>query len=494
MRIKLKLALSMSLVIFIAIVPVSIYIIKSQENARLINARETGLEQTDFLGRSVLNLLLMSGANLSATKVDARDLEKIFSPLKKSGLISIHVIFISENHHDFGFSLFDFTNSGKVNKNQLRTWLAEEDYTEQKCLEVEETCLVFQKKSGFKNAAPVLLTRLEFSKSQILEPLLKLRYSLIGTIALALVLILVLAVLLSIMITRPVSRLEEATQQIALGNLEYQIEIKGNDEFSHLAKSFNAMSNSLTLHIRELAEKYEELNAARIIQQSLLPERLPRPASFTFAANFTPMAEVGGDIFDITKTDNGYGVLVADVSGHGVPAALITTMTKVIVAGRKDLAEHPAQMVAWLNHSLCGQTGNRFVTLIYGFLNLQQSSFTFANAGHPEIYKLNRNNSNIDGFNAKGSMVGLFPDLKFAENSISLEKGDRLVLYTDGITECHSPEGVMYESDRFKDFLLQHADLSADAVCIKLIDSLMVYHGNLPNLEDDATILIIDKD
>ncbi|HRP70123.1 MAG TPA: HAMP domain-containing protein, partial [Turneriella sp.] len=325
MRVRSKLIIALSLVIAVAIIPISFYIVNKFEHSSFQKAKEEGEAQSQFFVRSVFNLLLTNGGNIPATRVDAKEVLKIFEGQKAQGLVAMKAIFLSRDKENNGSTLASWPH-----------WIEKESVTElpptyalRACSDhPQNRCMVFSANMGLSDEAPSLLVSLEYAEAVVLAPIQELKQNLLFAVVIALMLVLILAVLLGFQMTKPLKILEKGTRELAKGNLTYTVALERADEFGELARSFNFMVTSLNRHIEELKEKDRELNAAQTIQRAFLPETLPQSASIGFAAHFTPMAQVGGDLYDVFETGEGYGILIADVSGHGVPAALITGMAK----------------------------------------------------------------------------------------------------------------------------------------------------------------------
>ncbi len=490
MKVRSKLILALTVIVCLAIVPISLYLIDTLEKSSIAKAREAGRAQSEFFAKSVLNLLLSNAGNLKATQVDALEIIKIFVSLESQGLKVLEALFLSRDPQRHGSVLVSWPHKTE-GKKPVIDHLPE--YAVDACsISPKEKCLVFTAKAGLANQPPNIAVKMEFAEANILAPVRQLRQSLLFAVLLAIVVVLLLGIITNLLIMKPLRSLEIATEQLAQGNLDYRITTNSKDEFGHLAMSFNSMSAALKKHILELEEKYRELNAARLIQQALLPQSLPVHPQVKFAARFLPMAEVGGDIYDVFQTPNGFAILVADVSGHGVPAALITAMAKMVIAGRPELAEKPSPMLHHLNQSLVGQTGNRFLTLVYAYFNPHTKKLIFANGGHPDILLVNRNDGSLKSYNARGTMIGVFPDQQYEQREIAVHPGERIIFLTDGILECFSPEGQMYEDVRLEKFLLDHLATDATVVCDLLMQDIQQFRGESSSLTDDATVVVVD--
>ena len=140
---------------------------------------------------------------------------------------------------------------------------------------------------------------------------------------------------------------------------------------------------------KELGEIQQELDLARRIQLSILPDSFPVSQSFRVAAKYVPMTSVAGDLYDFLLADDQHaGLLIADVSGHGVPAALIASMVKMAAISQKAQADHPAALLAGMNSALCGNTQGQYVTAAYVYLDAHARELHYSAAGHPAMFLL----------------------------------------------------------------------------------------------------------
>jgi serine phosphatase RsbU (regulator of sigma subunit) len=247
-----------------------------------------------------------------------------------------------------------------------------------------------------------------------------------------------------------------------------------------------------------LLEINKELQIANQIQSSILPREVPRLAGLEIAARYVPMSAVAGDFYDFLVMDERHiGILVADVTGHGVPAALIASMLKVAFAGQTAHADDPAAVLAGLNRALCGKFEEHFVTAAYVFVDLEKLVLRYAGAGHPPLLLASRGNhareSGSREVEANGLMLGLFPDARYSALEIQLDPGDRIVVYTDGILESMNTAREEFGKSRLKNFLdasVSSASHLADTLLIELRRWSGTDLGRAQ--DDDITLLVLD--
>ena len=302
----------------------------------------------------------------------------------------------------------------------------------------------------------------------------------------------------------PLHELSDGVREISSGNFDKKLEIKTGDEIEELANSFNTMTGELKTYMANLtsvtAERERiatELNVATEIQNGLLPKDFPARADCELFATMTPAKEVGGDFYDFYFLDETHlAITVADVSGKGIPAALFMVISKTILnnfAISKHNSEGLAEVVAAANDKLCANNdATMFVTAFIGVLDLETGEFTFVNAGHnpPVIYHAAENH--CDFLNVKKNFVmGPMDGMPFAEQKISLAKGDLIFIYTDGVTEALNVADEEYLPDRLIKFM-NETDCRADLqTLLKNIRSDVAEHVGEAAQSDDITMFAL---
>jgi sigma-B regulation protein RsbU (phosphoserine phosphatase) len=246
----------------------------------------------------------------------------------------------------------------------------------------------------------------------------------------------------------------------------------------------------------QLAGLESELRTAREIQLSLLPRELPAVGSLAVAARFRPTSEVAGDLYDFLEVDDrGFGVVVADVSGHGVPAALIASMVKVAIASQHDDVTRPARLLDAVNRVLCGNFQRGFVTATYAWIDSGSGELVVANAGHPSPLLRRGRDGSVHEVGGHGPILGRFADADYKAETLFLEPGDRLILYTDGVTEARSAAGEQFGEDRLRSFLGRSEHTQLERLCDALLGELQRWSGDGTHLslEDDVTFVVVDS-
>jgi phosphoserine phosphatase RsbU/P len=235
----------------------------------------------------------------------------------------------------------------------------------------------------------------------------------------------------------------------------------------------------------------KELETARNIQQSILPAAIPSVAGLEIVASYTPMAEVAGDFYDfLDQDDGGLGILVADVSGHGVPAALIASMVKIALAAQADHASDPSRVITGMNHSLCGKFEFAYVTATYAFIDPTRRVLTYTSAGHPPIL-LVRASGEIESLQEGGLVLAFTPAAAYLNTLVPLNPGDRLLFYTDGLLEAADLRGAFFGDARLLESLRDAAALNLPASLAHLIGDMNAWRGPNSPLADDVTLVAV---
>lgn len=232
----------------------------------------------------------------------------------------------------------------------------------------------------------------------------------------------------------------------------------------------------------------KELEVARRIQLSILPAAFPPSANFRVAARYVPMTSVAGDFYDfIVADDQKAGLLIADVSGHGVPAALIASMVKVAATAQLANAADPARLLAGMNAVLCGNTQDQFVTAAYVHLDSQSRELRYSAAGHPPMLRLR--GGEVLAIVENGLILAAFDHATYSNAAHRLEPGDRLLLYTDGVVEAASASGEFFGEEALGALMRQTVGMAASEAADRIISEVRKWAASQ---DDDLTVLICD--
>lgn len=245
---------------------------------------------------------------------------------------------------------------------------------------------------------------------------------------------------------------------------------------------------------RQLFAIQKELETARQIQHSILPSEIPKIAGLDIAARYIPMTAVAGDFYDFLVVDDTHiGVLIADVSGHGMPAALIASMLKIALAAQAPKAAHPAEVLLGLNLALCGKFEHHYVTAAYVYLDMEKHLLRYAGAGHPPILHWASSAEGVKDVLENGMFLGRFDFAAYTEIEMPISPGGWCLMYTDGIPETTNPMEHDFGDERFRAFLLEKEWANADQLADSLLDEVLRWSGRLPgeDPDDDITMLAI---
>jgi sigma-B regulation protein RsbU (phosphoserine phosphatase) len=257
-----------------------------------------------------------------------------------------------------------------------------------------------------------------------------------------------------------------------------------------LERKNRELQRTVELEIAERKLQGQELQQAREIQQSLLPKEMPQIAGFEIDGAWEPARVVGGDYFDVIKlSDTKVGVCIADVVGKGVSAALLMANVQASVRAFASESVSPADLCGRVNSVLCANIASgKFVTLFYGMLDAERMCLQYTNAGHPRPILLGTQRQ-VEQLKGDGALLGVFPEWKY-ENSIQpLAPGDRLVLFTDGITEATMPEGEEFGEERLISVAIECAEKSTAEIKSQLLETVKKFCKS--QLRDDATLIVI---
>ena len=239
----------------------------------------------------------------------------------------------------------------------------------------------------------------------------------------------------------------------------------------------------------------EEMKSAARIQASILPRGVPSVSGLRIAVRYLPMTAVAGDFYDfLTPSGGAVGILVADVTGHGVPAALVASMVKVAFSSQAGYASDPAQVISALNQVMCRQVEGQFTTAGYLFLDVERRAALYAAAGHPPLLVWRKAGRTLHDFRENCLLMGARPTEKYCNTPIELQAGDRLLLYTDGIPEASNAAGEFFGEERLAEVIAAHEDMPADAFADALLRRMAAWSGGgaRNSQTDDITLVVVD--
>jgi sigma-B regulation protein RsbU (phosphoserine phosphatase) len=246
---------------------------------------------------------------------------------------------------------------------------------------------------------------------------------------------------------------------------------------------------------RRLLAIDKELAVARDIQNSILPAGTPQISGLRIAAAYHPMTSVAGDLYEFIKVDDRRaGFLIADVSGHGVPAALIASMIKVATYAVQSQAANPGELLRGLNRILTPQLNGQFVTAGYLFVDMEAKVASYSGAGHPPLLHWNNSTGDLQRLDSNGLLFGVLKETDYPTKELPLRSGDRFLLYTDGLTEPENNKGEEFGAQRIGQ-VIRGANLDAPAELSSTLvrESAAWQPPNTPQ-QDDVTLIFLAVD
>jgi len=245
---------------------------------------------------------------------------------------------------------------------------------------------------------------------------------------------------------------------------------------------------------RQLSTMNSELEMARQVQLSILPSEIPHLPGLEIAARYLPMSSVAGDFYDFLVPDDQHvGILIADVSGHGLPSALIASMLQSALAAQSPHASDPTQVLAGLNRAIHGKFERHYVTACYLFVDTLQGTVRYSGAAHPPFLVWQARTGRVTEYVENGLMLGPFGDSPYSAGTLSLEPGDRVLLFTDGLLEVKNAAGRDFGVDGVRQILECKHDLPPGRFADALLYALSNWSEDAigPRQADDITIIAI---
>ncbi len=296
------------------------------------------------------------------------------------------------------------------------------------------------------------------------------------------------------LMVRNIKKVNESLGEITEGNLDVVVNVTSSREFADLSEDINKTVLTLKEYIAEAEARIDkELEFARNIQLSSLPHVFPpypNRKDFDIYACMYTAKEVGGDFYDFYFADKDkLCILIADVSGKGIPAAMFMMSAKTLIKGYVESGKSVSETLALTNNSLCeNNDNNMFVTAWLGIVDMKTGVMEFANAGHnPPLLK--RAEGDFEYLKAKNGLVlAIMEDMSYEKNTVNLLSGDKLYLYTDGVTEAMNEDNELYSEERLKATLNKSETLSPKELCEKVYADVQQFSGDAPQF-DDITML-----
>jgi serine phosphatase RsbU (regulator of sigma subunit) len=233
-------------------------------------------------------------------------------------------------------------------------------------------------------------------------------------------------------------------------------------------------------------------SAARLQKRLVLPQAPPDWPEVAWGMHYAPLDPLGGDLYGFARPDEDHlGVLIADASGHGIPAAMVAIMTRLAFAEASRGTARPGEVLAAMNQRLLDLADERFVTAFYGVLDRKTRRLAYANAGHPFPVRYSARTGQTTELPARGFLLGVMAEEVYAERVVDLEPGDRLVLFTDGVADCRDERGETFGHERVRELLPSLATGAAAQVTEGYVRELNQFRGEAKPV-DDMTLVVAE--
>jgi PAS domain S-box-containing protein len=252
----------------------------------------------------------------------------------------------------------------------------------------------------------------------------------------------------------------------------------------------------LAKYSRHLEQIIAALNVAQEVQQSLLPQHPPKEKRFDLAGSSIYCDETGGDYYDYIELPqigpDVYGIVVGDVSGHGISSALEMASIRAYLRGRATQGGSVAEIITDTNHLVSTDTTEtgRFMTLFFLKIEAQTGQLTWVRAGHDPVLLYSPDSDRFEKLEGEGLPLGVDENYRYTEYTATAEPGQTLLLFTDGILEARNIKGEMFGKNRFKDVIRRNADLGAEGLHAAIIDAVTTFQGEAQQ-EDDITLVVL---
>ncbi len=322
----------------------------------------------------------------------------------------------------------------------------------------------------------------------------------IGVTTVLFFLVLLVAFFMSRAITAPILSLKEGADLVGKGDLEHRVSVRTGDELENLAESFNNMAAYLdtqmtivemTARAKERIER--ELQIAKEIQKSFLPLKAPEFPGYRMAGINLPAREVGGDFYDFIVLDESrLGIVIADVAGKGVPAALFVGISKTLLRANAKRILDPVQALKEVNSIILEESDSgMFVTLFYAILDHRKNTLTFINAGHNPPILLKKGETEFVLLEANGIPIGIDESsFNLEAKTIPLHDNETVFFYTDGVNEAMNEEKEEFGTTRLNALLNKYGDLGPEELMENIVRELKEFAGE-EEQSDDVTMVVL---
>jgi len=307
--------------------------------------------------------------------------------------------------------------------------------------------------------------------------------------------------LLIILIISPFRKLASWVRNASEGNIEDAMEIDSSDEIGEIAQAFNEITSKFRKSQQSLQDQERlkhEMHLAQEIQRTLLPDKFPERRGFDISSYYKSAKEVGGDYYDFVEIDKDrLGVVIADVSGKGVPGSLVMTMIRTALRTEARGTYSAAETLKKVNRFIMGDIKKgMFVTVFYAILNSRYRSLTYASAGHNPMILYRPTTKKTYYLNPRGFPVGIslndeeLFDKSIEDDSIRLAKGDVVIIYTDGVTEAMNSRRELFGEERLLEAVRRYGELSAEDFVAKLREEILSFTEGQIQYDDISLVVI----
>jgi serine phosphatase RsbU (regulator of sigma subunit) len=321
-------------------------------------------------------------------------------------------------------------------------------------------------------------------------------------------------------VAAPIMKLADLTKRIARKDFQERVDFRTSDEISYLGRSFNTMVYNLEKMVREIEEqndglihlsgelelRNEELNKkqrlieydlrlAHRVQQELLPQTYPRIEGVLISAANFQVGEIGGDCFDFYKLDDyRLGAFIGDVSGKGIAAALVMAMSTILFSQLKDRLDEPSVILGRVNEIMYRHFGSQhsiYLTCFFLILDSRNMKLSYSCAGHTPPLLFRPSTGEIFNLESEGFGLGMFNNVAYEQKTIDVMPGDKIILYTDGVTDCRDSDGQMFGHERLVEMVKNNPDSNTYRLTHFIVEELGEFAGAAAR-QDDLTLLILE--
>ncbi len=235
-----------------------------------------------------------------------------------------------------------------------------------------------------------------------------------------------------------------------------------------------------------------EINTASRIHRTILPSGVPKIEGLDMYAVYIPSNTIGGDFYDFYQKDNKVGIFIADVTGHGIPASLFASSVKYCFSKGVKYFIEPNRLLAYINSALYQKLGNQLLTASYALIDSSAKTLSYSSCGHPPLLIWKSKENKMIEIKPKGKMIGIQQDIQLEKVTMDLDPGNRILFYTDGLTECENSKGESYGDGFLEEFFKKSNGIKTKGTSKLLLKDLSRFSGAKVRYQDDITYILID--